>query len=178
MARSLFPQCCNPSCLPPAPQGALDGGLDIPYSEKRFIGYRRKKKNVDPEIMRKYIYGGHVSEYMEELQEEDPESYRRQFAKWIAEGVEPDDVEDIYKEVGAPRGGGGEGRAAARAPALNESRRVPAASVNQSPETYMGYAEGLMAALFVGPLACRKGFSEGRCGWRGVATTHISSSPC
>jgi len=82
-------------------KGALDGGLDIPYGEKRFIGYDRKKKKVDTEIMRKYIYGGHVSEYMEELQEEDPESYRRQFAKCIAAEVEPDDVEDIYKECHA-----------------------------------------------------------------------------
>lgn len=68
----VSPPAANPFPRPPAaaaPQGALDGGLDIPYGEKRFIGYDRKKKKVDTEIMRKYIYGGHVSEYMEELQE-------------------------------------------------------------------------------------------------------------
>lgn len=28
---------------------------------------------IVPQILRKYIYGGHVGEYMEEMQEEDPE---------------------------------------------------------------------------------------------------------
>ena len=29
-----------------------------------------------PQILRKYIYGGHVGEYMEEMIEEDPEKYQ------------------------------------------------------------------------------------------------------
>ena len=33
-----------------------------------------------PQILRKYIYGGHVGEYMEEMQEEDPEKYTAHFA--------------------------------------------------------------------------------------------------
>lgn len=46
-------------------QGALDGGLDIPHSEKRFVGYDREEKNFSAELLKKYIFGGHVAEYME-----------------------------------------------------------------------------------------------------------------
>jgi large subunit ribosomal protein L5e len=28
-------------------------------------------------VLKKYIYGGHVAEYMEEMEEEDPEKYNR-----------------------------------------------------------------------------------------------------
>lgn len=28
-------------------------------------------------MLKKYIYGGHVAEYMEEMEEEDPEKYNR-----------------------------------------------------------------------------------------------------
>jgi len=51
-----------------AAQGALDGGLDVPHSDKRFVGYSAEDKALDAETLRKYIYGGHVSEYMENLQ--------------------------------------------------------------------------------------------------------------
>ena len=42
-------------------QGALDGGLDIPHGEKRFVGYSAEDKKLDPEQLKKYILGGHVS---------------------------------------------------------------------------------------------------------------------
>jgi len=29
------------------------------------------------QVLKKYIYGGHVAEYMEEMEEEDPEKYNR-----------------------------------------------------------------------------------------------------
>jgi large subunit ribosomal protein L5e len=45
-------------------QGALDGGLDIPHGEKRFAGFKKDDKQLDAEVHRKYIYGGHVAEYM------------------------------------------------------------------------------------------------------------------
>lgn len=34
----------------PCLQGALDGGLDIPHNEKRFVGYDRLGKKYDPEV--------------------------------------------------------------------------------------------------------------------------------
>lgn len=50
------------------PQGALDGGLNIPHSEKRFVGYSRDDKSLDSETLAKFIYGGHVADYMNEME--------------------------------------------------------------------------------------------------------------
>jgi len=80
-------------------KGALDGGLDIPHNEKRFVGYEGGK--LDAEILKKYIFGGHVAEYMEEMEEEDPEKYNSHFAKYIEEGLDADSLEDKYAEVHA-----------------------------------------------------------------------------
>lgn len=80
-------------------KGALDGGLDIPHNEKRFVGYADKK--LDAETLQNYIYGGHVAEYQETMQEEEPEKYQSHFAKYVEEGVDPSDLEDLYKEVHA-----------------------------------------------------------------------------
>ena len=44
-------------------QGALDGGLDIPHGDKRFVGYDTEGKKLDPEQLKRYIMGGHVSAY-------------------------------------------------------------------------------------------------------------------
>lgn len=43
---------------------ALDGGLDIPYSEKRFAGFSKEDKSLNAETHRKYILGGHIADYM------------------------------------------------------------------------------------------------------------------
>ena len=80
-------------------KGALDGGLDVPHSEKRFAGYLKEEEKLDTELVHKYIHGGHVSEYMEELQEDEPEKYKQIFGKYIAEGLEPDDIEEMYEKV-------------------------------------------------------------------------------
>ncbi|KAH1069353.1 hypothetical protein GYH30_006812 [Glycine max] len=45
-------------------KGALDGGLDIPHSDKRFVGFYKEKKELDAEVHRKYAFGGHVAAYM------------------------------------------------------------------------------------------------------------------
>lgn len=58
-----------------AMKGASDGGLFVPHSDKRFPGYDTESKQLDPEILKKYIYGGHVAEYMESLEEEDDERW-------------------------------------------------------------------------------------------------------
>jgi large subunit ribosomal protein L5e len=42
----------------------LDGGLDIPHSDKRFAGYDKESKRFDADVHRKYIYGVHVADYM------------------------------------------------------------------------------------------------------------------
>ena len=50
--------------MPSCQQGALDGGLDIPHSDKRFAGFKKDEKQLDAEVHHKYIYGGHVADYM------------------------------------------------------------------------------------------------------------------
>lgn len=52
-------------------KGASDGGILIPHSDKRFPGYDSEEKKLDPETLKKYIYGGHVAQYMESLEEDD-----------------------------------------------------------------------------------------------------------
>ena len=42
----------------------MDGGLDIPHSEKRFAGFSKDDKQLNAEVHRKYIYGGHIAAYM------------------------------------------------------------------------------------------------------------------
>jgi len=77
-------------------KGALDGGVKIPHTASRFVGYERITQKYEPEVMRRYIFGAHVSEYMEELEEEEPDSFRRQFSQFIKHHVNHSDLEQIY----------------------------------------------------------------------------------
>jgi len=80
-------------------KGASDGGIFVPHSEKRFPGYDLESKELDSEVLRKYIYGGHVAEYMETLADDDEERFSSQFAKYIEDDVEADGLEDLYTEA-------------------------------------------------------------------------------
>jgi large subunit ribosomal protein L5e len=80
-------------------KGAADGGLNIPHSEKRFPGYDREGKDFDAETHKKYIFAGHVTEYMELLEEEDPDRYQMQFAKYIEEDIEGEGLEEMWTKV-------------------------------------------------------------------------------
>ncbi|GIY33521.1 60S ribosomal protein L5 [Caerostris extrusa] len=82
-----------------AMKGAVDGGLDIPHSNKRFPGYDAETKQFDADIHRRHIYGQHVAEYMRLLMDEDEEAYKKQFSQYIKEGITPDDMEDMYKKA-------------------------------------------------------------------------------
>lgn len=81
-------------------KGGVDGGLDIPHGDRR---YPRPKSDggrdyePDPEFHKKYIFGGHVAEYMTKLKDEDEEAYKKQFGRFIKEGIEPEDLEGIYE---------------------------------------------------------------------------------
>jgi len=79
-----------------AMKGASDGGILIPHNHKRFPGYDIESKNLDAEVLKKYIYGGHVAEYMESLEEEDDERFKKQFSTYLADGVGSEDIEEIY----------------------------------------------------------------------------------
>lgn len=82
-------------------KGALDGGLDIPHSEKRFPGFSKESKSLDADLHRKYIYGGHVAAYMQLLREDEPEKYQSHFSEYIKNGIEPENLEEIYKKAHA-----------------------------------------------------------------------------
>jgi len=101
--RALLDVGCNPTTTGhrvfAALKGGADGGLDIPHSEKRFPGYDRDAKEYDADTHRERIFGGHVSEYMEYLEEEDNQKYQEHFAKFIAADIEGDGLEELYESV-------------------------------------------------------------------------------
>lgn len=101
--RALLDVGCRPTTtgcrIFGALKGAADGGLDIPHSNKRFPGYDRDAKEYDADMHRERIFGGHVGEYMEYLEEEDNTKYKEQFAGYIAEEVDADGLEELYGEV-------------------------------------------------------------------------------
>jgi len=84
-------------------KGAVDGGLDIPHSPKRFPGFTKgqdkKEDKYDAEVHRKKIFGGHVAQYMRLLEKDEPEKYQRHFSRYIAAGLDADNLEDKYEEV-------------------------------------------------------------------------------
>lgn len=82
-----------------AMKGASDGGILVPHSENRFPGYDMETKELDPEVLRKYIFGGHVAEYMETLADDDEERYKSQFQGYIDDEIEADGLEELYQEA-------------------------------------------------------------------------------
>jgi len=82
-------------------KGAVDGGLDIPHSMKRFPGYDSESKEFNAEVHRKHIFGQHVADYMRQLVEEDEDAYKRQFSQYIKNGVEADAIEGMYQKAHA-----------------------------------------------------------------------------
>lgn len=80
-------------------KGASDGGLLVPHSSSRFPGFDIESKELDAETLRKYIFGGHVAEYMETLADDDEERYKSQFQKYIDDDIEADGLEDLYTDA-------------------------------------------------------------------------------
>lgn len=80
-------------------KGAVDGGLDIPHSEKRFPGYDSDSKEYDAEFHQSMIFGTHVSDYMEHLVEQDEDRYKKQFSRYLANEIEADDIKEMIEET-------------------------------------------------------------------------------
>lgn len=78
-------------------KGASDGGLDIPHNSKRFPGASGKSYSAEDHKDR--ILGQHVAEYMNLLAEDDQELFNKVFAKYVEEGLEGDDLEELYTKV-------------------------------------------------------------------------------
>ena len=101
--RALLDVGCKPTTtgcrIFGALKGAADGGLDVPHSEKRFPGYDRDAKEYDADMHRERIFGGHVGEYMEYLEEEDNQKYQEHFSSFIAIDLSADGLEEMYEGV-------------------------------------------------------------------------------
>jgi len=80
-------------------KGALDGGINIPHSVKRFAGYDKETKKLNAEVLKKYIFGQHVAEYMKKLQKENSHDYDKQFSRFVKAGVKAGDIEGLYKSA-------------------------------------------------------------------------------
>lgn len=80
-------------------KGAVDGGLDIPHSNKRFPGYDAESKEYNPEVHKNHITGQHVANYMSSLLDDDEEAYKRQFSSFIKEGILSDSLEKMYRDA-------------------------------------------------------------------------------
>ena len=53
----------------------------------------------DQEAHKDRIFGKHLQEHMEMLQEEDPTKYEAHLARFIADGTEPDGIEEMYSSA-------------------------------------------------------------------------------
>lgn len=82
-----------------AMKGASDGGILIPHSEKRFPGFDPEAKELDAEVLSGYIRGSHVAEFMESLEEEDDERFKKHFAKYLADDIGSEDLEEMYENA-------------------------------------------------------------------------------
>lgn len=65
-------------------------------STKRFPGYDAESKEFNAEVHRKHIMGINVSEYMSYLLEEDEDAYKKQFSRFIKNGVTPESASPFF----------------------------------------------------------------------------------
>jgi large subunit ribosomal protein L5e len=80
-------------------KGAADGGIDIPHSEKRFPGYDRDGSTYDASVHEERIFGDHIANYIEELDEEE---VAKLFSDYADEGLDEDGaVREMWESVHA-----------------------------------------------------------------------------
>ncbi|ELW54972.1 60S ribosomal protein L5 [Tupaia chinensis] len=82
-------------------KGAVDGGLSIPHSTKRFPDYESKEFNA--EVHWKHIMDQNVANYMCYLMGEDEDIYKKQLSRYIKNSVTPDMEETCKKAHTAVR---------------------------------------------------------------------------
>lgn len=80
-------------------KGALDGGLDIPHSDKRFAGVTKDK--LDPAKFKTRLLGGHVAAYMKDMKTSDEEKYKAHFSSYLKAGLEAEAIEKMWAAVHA-----------------------------------------------------------------------------
>lgn len=82
-----------------AMKGACDGGLEIPHSPSRFVGFSKDDKGLKADVLRKHIFGGHVADYMKSLRDDNGIKYQKHFADYIKGGIKPEDLEAKWAAV-------------------------------------------------------------------------------
>jgi large subunit ribosomal protein L5e len=82
-------------------KGAVDGGIDIPHSVSRYVGYDGEGKKLKADVLREHIFGGHVAEHMRQLKDDDQATFERKFSKYIKNKITADDVEKLYAKAHA-----------------------------------------------------------------------------
>jgi len=80
-------------------KGAVDGGLEINHSTSRFPGYDEESDDFNAEVHRGHIFGKNIGEYMRSLQDDNEDAFKRQFSKYIKEGITPDTIEAMYAKA-------------------------------------------------------------------------------
>ena len=56
------------------------------------VGYDQESDELSADVLRKYLFGGHVADYMRLLQDENEEKYKTHFSRFIKAGITPDNV--------------------------------------------------------------------------------------
>jgi len=80
-------------------KGACDGGLEVPHSASRFVGYSKEEKALKADVLRKHIFGGHVGDYMKILREQNSSKYQKHFADYVKAGIKPEEIEAKWAAV-------------------------------------------------------------------------------
>mmetsp|Transcript_41783 Transcript_41783/g.106342 ORF Transcript_41783/g.106342 Transcript_41783/m.106342 type:complete len:323 (+) Transcript_41783:73-1041(+) len=85
-------------------KGAVDGGLHIPHTNKKFPGFKASdekggESEYDADAHKEKIFGGQVKDYMEMLAEEDPTKYEAHFSKYIAGDLDGEKLEEMYSDA-------------------------------------------------------------------------------
>lgn len=88
-----------------AMKGAVDAGLHIPHSVKKFPGFKVTKGNkngeYDSELHSQRIHGIHVDEYWGVLEEKTPEKAKAHFKKWqeCLDKAKAESIPDLFEKV-------------------------------------------------------------------------------
>jgi large subunit ribosomal protein L5e len=84
-------------------KGATDGGVDIPHKDRRFPGSKKPEGagewTADAEVHKKYIFGGHVADYMKKLEADDEETFGKHFKRFVDAGLTADKLEAVYTKA-------------------------------------------------------------------------------
>jgi len=80
-------------------KGAVDGGITVPHNEKRFVGFDHITKTNDTSIMKKYLSGTHVRDFMIDLKDEEPTKFRSHFSAYICAQIKPEELSRLYEKV-------------------------------------------------------------------------------